>query len=174
MNFIKSKKCKFSKWIKDEIKIKIDESNIIGMLERINLKNLYFNRNDFFIYQENEKLQLDILNEEKLNKHFQDFLSTTKLEEKEEKMHFFSNKITDTLNDLKKDKNYKEVIEKYFDEKNINRFILMCQGYFRHPKKNKKSKIMNQDLLKYSNEWYSYRDKPEKNYKLWIVFFLYI
>lgn len=121
--------------IRSEIEAEYKNHNIENMLNNLKLKNLHFDKKNFYLYQENEAIQINILNEKKLNKHFHDFLVMTSIEQKEEKMNFFSNKIADTLNDIKKDIEYKNVISKYFDDKNISTFILMCQGYFRHPKK---------------------------------------
>lgn len=135
LDFLNNMNCKIPVSVISKIRDEYDSSNIKNLLNCLPYKNFNFNKMTFFVTSQMENFQLEMLNEEKLNKHFQDFLSSTNIYEKEEKMHFFSNKIADTLNQLKNDK--KEKIEKYFNKEDIKNFILMCQGYFRHLKNQK-------------------------------------
>lgn len=156
LDFLNNMNCKIPVSVISKIRDEYDSSNIKNLLNCLPYKNFNFNKMTFFVTSQMENFQLEMLNEEKLNKHFQDFLSSTNIYEKEEKMHFFSNKIADTLNQLKNDK--KEKIEKYFNKEDIKNFILMCQGYFRHLKN---QKLDNPLLSKYSDEWLSYENNPK-------------
>ncbi|MBQ3621925.1 hypothetical protein II941_04080 [bacterium] len=156
LDFLNNMNCKIPVSVISKIRDEYDSSNIKNLLNCLPYKNFNFNKMTFFVTSQMENFQLEMLNEEKLNKHFQDFLSSTNIYEKEEKMHFFSNKIADTLNQLKNDK--REKIEKYFNKEDIKNFILMCQGYFRHLKN---QKLDNPLLSKYSDEWLSYENNPK-------------
>lgn len=45
----------------------------------------------------------------------------------------------------------------------MSRFILMCQGYFRHTPNTKND---NPTLSQYSKEWLSYKDNPKKKLQI--------
>lgn len=153
----------------DYIQKEYEDSIIPYLLNCLKDKNLCFTEKSFFIYNKNEDIQMQLLDEDQLNKHFKGFLSSTTITDKEEKMNYFSNKIADFLNNSKKGKKYWSYIEQYFNEQDIKRFCLMCQGYFRHtPKESNKEQYYdnNQILTNYSKEWTSYKNNLEKKLQI--------
>lgn len=152
LEFVNSKSSPIDPRTVEEINVEYKNASISTMLQILKFKNFCFNKKSFFIYSVNQDMQLELLNEKKLNVYFQDFLSSASIPEKTLKIVTLSCAIQPILNELKKDKNY--IVHEYFNKSDITRLIEKCQG-LRHLDE----KDSNLEISKFSKEWFSY--KPE-------------
>ncbi|MBQ5501022.1 MAG: hypothetical protein IIT81_02270, partial [Mycoplasmataceae bacterium] len=98
------------------------------LLEALEHKGLCVDKNTFTIYDKNDKVLTQLLDEEKMTEYYQEFLFAKTIKEKEKIMNFLSNQILETFNAYKND----NCIKEYFGEKALSKILEKCNGYFRH------------------------------------------
>ncbi|MBQ5543676.1 MAG: hypothetical protein IIT97_01905, partial [Mycoplasmataceae bacterium] len=80
------------------------------------------------IYDKNDKVLTELLDEEKMTEYYQEFLFAKTIKNKEDIMIILSTKILETFNAYKND----DCIKEYFGEKALSKIVEKCNGYFRH------------------------------------------
>ena len=98
------------------------------LLEALEHKGLCFDENTFTIYDKNDKVLTQLLDEEKMTEYYQNFLFAKTIKDKEDIMIILSTRILETFNSYKND----DCIKEYFGEKALSQILTKCNGYFRH------------------------------------------
>ena len=128
LNFVKNKNNDINSIENDINEFYTNSICIPYLLEALEHKGLCFDENTFTIYDKNDKVLIELLDEEKMTEYYQEFLFAKTIKEKEKIMNFLSNQILETFNAYKNDNCMKE----YFGEKALSKILEKCNGYFRH------------------------------------------
>lgn len=169
INGLFDNKSKINSEILDSIENDYKNSVITYLLNMLKGKNIYFDEKNFFISDKLQHSQECLLDEEKINKIYNNFLLAETITEKENIIDGFSNKMAETLNKLKNDSNMSKIMSEYISKNTITQIIQMTHGYFRHTSKNEQ----NIDVSDCTNKWSSFDDQ-EKLKRMNILFSMYL